>query len=312
MSAEPSTSSALVTVRLAADGRNRKDWTKQLSNYAASEGATAVLQNGTQPEFDFNQAQYRPVALIQVDHDTTWTKTQRDTEALRVLKINKLNRLINEDARALKKEDEKTLAKWVARDARLQNTILSSIDRSLTAQVRACSSVNAMYLVLKELNNSSDFANAQEAWAAFIDLRADQCRSVRNYIGKFREAVTDLVTQGLSFGWKKPSTDGATPEGGVDELMVIHFLYGLSKALPDWVEDRNNDLRQDKTWSIDTLILSVEHHILNVPEEPVKAFACVTKTAEEKRVLSQIQQQNNLSTPTPPALLTNCPKPRRT
>jgi hypothetical protein len=30
----------------------------------------------------------------------------------------------------------------------------------------------------------------------------------------------------------------------LEGLMVIHMLHGLSKVIPQWVEDRNNDLRQ--------------------------------------------------------------------
>jgi hypothetical protein len=54
-----------------------------------------------------------------------------------------------------------------------------------------------MYKVLKELNNSTDYANAAAAWTAFIDLRADSCKSVREYIGKLRENINDLAVQGI-------------------------------------------------------------------------------------------------------------------
>jgi hypothetical protein len=43
-----------------------------------------------------------------------------------------------------------------------------------------------MYRVLKALYNTSDYANAVGAYYAFIDLRADTCKSVRYYICKLR------------------------------------------------------------------------------------------------------------------------------
>jgi hypothetical protein len=61
-----------------------------------------------------------------------------------------------------------------------------------------------MYKVLKELNNSTDYANAAAAWTAFIDLRADNCKSVREYIGKLCENINDLAVQGIHIAWKKP------------------------------------------------------------------------------------------------------------
>ena len=119
--------------------------------------------------------------------------------------------------------------RWVTRDARLQNLIISSIDKSLTPQVRSATVAYDMYITLKELNNSSDHANAQLAWIAFIDLSADSCRSVREYIGKFRETINDLATQGISLQWHKPSqlTDAGAVTNSLEELMVIHMLPWL-------------------------------------------------------------------------------------
>jgi hypothetical protein len=67
--------------------------------------------------------------------------------------------------------------------------------------------------------------------------------------------------------------------------MVIHMLHGLSKVIPQWVEDRNNDLRQGSLWTIDTLISSIEDHIRYGNEELVKTFTTIAKQQEEKRVL---------------------------
>jgi hypothetical protein len=85
--------------------------------------------------------------------------------------------LLNDEARLLKKEAEQAYQNWVARDARLQNTILSSIDNALKPQVRGKTNAHDMYTVLRELNNDTEYANASEAWHNFETLRADQCNS---------------------------------------------------------------------------------------------------------------------------------------
>jgi hypothetical protein len=54
-----------------------------------------------------------------------------------------------------------------------------------------------MYKVLKELNNSTDYANAAAAWTAFVNLCANSCKSVREYIGKLCENINDLAVQGI-------------------------------------------------------------------------------------------------------------------
>jgi hypothetical protein len=43
-------SSAAVTIRLSSDGKNYKDWIKQLTNYAATENAVAVLDGPARPQ----------------------------------------------------------------------------------------------------------------------------------------------------------------------------------------------------------------------------------------------------------------------
>jgi hypothetical protein len=154
-----------------------------------------------------------------------------------------------------------------------------------------------MYVTLKDLNNDGDFASAAVAWKAFIDLRAENCPTIRNYIGKFREALNDLTTQGITIGWAKPSVTGATADGGVAELTIIHFLHGLDRVLPQWVEARNNDLRQNHTWTIDTLIALLEDHIRHTTEDPVKSFITISKQAEETRVLSRRNGRGNNNTP---------------
>ncbi|KAI1519598.1 Retrotran-gag-2 domain containing protein [Pyrenophora tritici-repentis] len=200
----------------------------------------------------------------------------------------------NNEARQLLKEDKLALDLWVARDARLQNTILSSIDKPLVAQVRTCPTAHDMYKALKDLNSNGDYANAALAWTAFIDLRAETQPTVRNYIGKFRETINDITVQGITLGWKKPSAvPGTSADRDVEDLLIIHFLHGLARVLPQWVEARNNDLRQGHTWSVDTLVASLEDHLRHALDEPVKTFLSVSKQAEEKRVLTRLNGRGN-------------------
>ncbi|KAI0580998.1 hypothetical protein Alg215_04934, partial [Pyrenophora tritici-repentis] len=84
-----------------------------------------------------------------------------------------------------------------------------------------------------------------------------------------------------------------------------------------WVEARNNDLRQGHTWSIDTLVASLEDHLRHAPDEPVKTFLPVSKQAEEKRVLTRLNGRgngnNNNQNSTPPSLTTrNSTQQKRT
>ncbi|PZD22513.1 hypothetical protein A1F96_11068 [Pyrenophora tritici-repentis] len=131
-----------------------------------------------------------------------------------------------------------------------------------------------MYKALKDLNSNGDYANAALAWTAFIDLRAETQPTVRNYIGKFRETINDITVQGITLGWKKPS------------------------AVPG------------HTWSVDTLVASLEDHLRHALDEPVKTFLSVSKQAEEKRVLTRLNgrgngnNSNQNSTPTPSSLPT--------
>jgi hypothetical protein len=73
-------------------------------------------------------------------------------------------------------------------------------------------------------------------------------------------------------------------------------------VLLQWVEARNNDLRQGNTWSIDTLIALLEDHLRHQDVEPVKTFISVAKTAEENRVLTRLKGRGNSTDTTPSAL----------
>jgi hypothetical protein len=290
-----------ISIVLRADGKNWKDWDKQLRNCATAIGATAVLTKGTVPHYDETSALYKQLNLVPPNlSDPTMTPAQITIELHRVEEINKYMRPVNKDRKERHDEDYKAREDWLVRDARLQNIILCSVDKALTSQLRLCTSACDMHTVLNELNHSSDHANAGSAWASFVDLRADNCTSIRQYLGKFREAIADVTVAGINISWKKPSQvkDAGTAINSVEELMVIHMLHGLAKVIPQWVEDRSNDLRKGQSWTIDALIASVEDHIRHTNEEPVKTFATVAKQQEETRVLNRLKQQKQQQAPT--------------
>ncbi|KAF1934861.1 hypothetical protein EJ02DRAFT_161516 [Clathrospora elynae] len=147
-----STSSAAVSVTLAADGKNWKDWIKQIINYASADNAFKVLDGKACPSFDATDDKYNVTPLHQPSYLSDALPSEVAAEMTRIHKINKALRDLNEDARRSEREDETAYNMWVARDARLQNTILSSIKKPHVAQIRASQTANAMYRALKELN----------------------------------------------------------------------------------------------------------------------------------------------------------------
>jgi hypothetical protein len=293
MSSTTTLSSTAVSVRLAADGKNWKDWNKQVINYAASDNAFSILDGAACPAYDPLSVRYRIETYDTGSIRDEMSETQKKNEFKRVSALNANYRILNDEARLLKKEAEQAYTNWVARDARLQNTILSSIDNALKPQVRGKATAHDMYTALRELNDNTEYANAAQAWQNFVMLRADQCKTIRAYIGKFREALIDLNTAGISFKWVKPKSTTTIDDNGVNELIVIHFLQGLDAVLPEWVEARNNDLRRDNTWTLDALVASLEDHIRHTNGEPVNTFLTISKQEEEKRVLARIRSRNS-------------------
>ncbi|KAH4914581.1 hypothetical protein HBI57_078750 [Parastagonospora nodorum] len=283
-------SSIGITARLATDGKNWKDWVKQLVNYAAADGAVDVLDGAARPDFDPTLNKYRITALQRTTaHPAGTSETIIQADFDRVGKLKKAIAPFNSEARHLLKEDKLALDQWVARDARLQNTILSSIANTLASQVRTCPTAHDMYKALKKLNSNGDHANAALAWIALIDLCAESQPSVRSYIGKFRETINNITVQGISPRWKKPSavSMATSSERDVEDLLIIHFLHSLDRVLPQW------------------------------EVEPAKTFISVAKSAEEKRVLSRLKSRsNNDATPSAPSLPTrnrnNNNHPKRT
>ncbi|KAF1347421.1 hypothetical protein EJ07DRAFT_142416 [Lizonia empirigonia] len=288
-------SSTAISVKLSVDGKNWKDWNKQLLNYASSDGALLILKGSNCPTFDPLSDAYKVETYKLTDPkvlEDTATETQKKTEYDRVSRVNALLKYHNDEARIRKREDEQAYEHWVSRDARFQNSILS-IHESIKPQVRHKATAAVMYNVLKDLNGNTIHANGAIAWHDFVTLRADNCKTIRAYVGKFREALIDLNSQGISFKWTNPDSQTSTMNA-VDELIVIHFLQGLEAVMPDWVEARNNKLRRDAAtrWTLDALIASLEDHIRHTNGEPVNTFLTLAKKEEEARVLARLKSQN--------------------
>jgi hypothetical protein len=298
MSSTTTLSSTAVSVRLAADGKNWNDWNKQVINYAASDNAFTILDGAACPAYDPLSIRYRIETYDTGTIRDDMSDTQKRNEFQRVSALNANYQLLNDEAHLLKKEAEQAYTNWVARDARLQNTIHSSIDNALKPQVQGKATAHDMYTAFRELNDNTEYANAAQAWQNFVTLRADQCKTIRAYIGKFQEALIDLNTAGISFKWVMPKSTTTTDNNGVGELIVIHFLQGLDAVLPEWVEARNNDLRRDNTWTLDALVASLEDHIRHTNGEPVNTFLTISKQEEEKRVLARIKSRNSGDTKT--------------
>jgi hypothetical protein len=152
--------SSSVSVKLTADGKNWKDWIKQLTNYAAAENAFGVLDGKARPDFDPTHGQYAELPLTIPTPAATLSQAQKEAEYDRAHKTNKGLIIINNDNRRQLERDRAAHDNWVKADARLQNVILSSIDKALLPQVRDRVTAHAMYTALKELNNSGDYYNA--------------------------------------------------------------------------------------------------------------------------------------------------------
>ncbi|KAI1544902.1 rve domain containing protein, partial [Pyrenophora tritici-repentis] len=210
--------------------------------YAATRNAFRILDGLLCPTFEPDDDKYTILELKSPISVAGQTSEEAQKALGNCATVNRNVRDYNAEARTLRAKDESKYNNWITRDAELQNTIMSSIMPTLIPYVRVCDSANAMYTVLKELNTSSDYANASAAWVTFISLRADTCKTVREYISKYREALGELSNNGIKLHWKQPNN--VDKSDAASELMIIHFLNGLSSVLPDWVEARNNDIRK--------------------------------------------------------------------
>ena len=96
---QPYTSSTAVTVRLAADGKNWKDWIKQIVNYASADSAFAILDGSRCPSYDASSPKYNIEPLFKPTYDRNATPDMIEAEVTRIAKLNKALRVLNDDAR---------------------------------------------------------------------------------------------------------------------------------------------------------------------------------------------------------------------
>jgi hypothetical protein len=68
--------SSPVTVQLAPDGKNWKDWIKQISNYAAGDNAFAILDGATCSTYDHLDERYILQTLVNPNIRDTMTPDQ--------------------------------------------------------------------------------------------------------------------------------------------------------------------------------------------------------------------------------------------
>ena len=102
-------SSTAISVKLSADGKNWKDWNKQLLNYALSDRALLILKGLKCPQFDPLSDTYRVKTYKLTDpkvFEEATTKTQKKNEYDRATQVNALLKYHNNKARIRKKEDK--------------------------------------------------------------------------------------------------------------------------------------------------------------------------------------------------------------
>ena len=92
-------SSTGITARLATDGKNWKDWVKQLVNYAAADGAVNVLDSAARPDFNPTLDKYRITALQRTAvHPAGTSETTIQADLNQVSKLNKTIAPFNSEA----------------------------------------------------------------------------------------------------------------------------------------------------------------------------------------------------------------------
>ncbi|KAF2174769.1 hypothetical protein K469DRAFT_463474, partial [Zopfia rhizophila CBS 207.26] len=280
-----------LTTKLAADGKNWKDWSKQVENWAVAHKALPILKGKlARPSYNPGDTSWMLHTEEQPKLTTTMDAAGKLAEFKRCEEYNKNVRPLNESTRKAKERAQKEHDDWAIRDAELQNTIIATVDSALATTIRSCLSAAEMYKTVGELNAVSGHGNLRNVWAAFVDLRADNQKSIRGYMGAFRNALIDVTNQGIILSYKKTMEDGTTKidKDTLEELLVAHFLLGLRRVLPDWVEARENDMRQGKVWTVDLLMASLEDRICNEKDDPIKIFIVKAKKEEEDRVNKRV------------------------
>jgi hypothetical protein len=111
-----------MTVTLKVDGKNWKDWNKQMLNCAAADGASALLQGQDAPLYDETDTRYKTYNLLTPALQVKMTNAEIGAELERVESHNKYLRPLNMDARQLQDVDRTARERWVTRDARLRTS----------------------------------------------------------------------------------------------------------------------------------------------------------------------------------------------
>ena len=166
---------------------------------------------------------------------------------------------------------------------------MQSVDTSLNDIIHAHQPAHTMYKALKDLHNVSGHDTLRKTWGTFVDLRPEDCKSIQDYIGRFKNTLADLSNAGACLRYKRSSVLKYTPDSN-EELMTTAFVQGLHHVVPDWCEARENDLHQGKIWAMDKLVASLNDHIRhsNNSTDLLKSFTAIAKQDEEKRVLTRM------------------------
>lgn len=292
-----SSPSVNVTAKLRSDGKNWKDWKKQVLNAATAMNAAGVLDGTVQrPQFNPSDAAWELHELYHPVITKRMTRDQIMEETKKVYEFNQYIRPLNDDKVKAREAAESEHRLWGIRDAQLQNLLMSSVDTTLSNTIHSHQSAYTMYKALKDLHNTSDHDNLRRSWGVFTDLRAEDCKSIQDYVGRFKDAHTDLSSAGVTFNYRKPGTAAATKESN-EELQSTIFVHGLRRVVPEWCEQRENDLRQGNAWTLDKLVASLSDHLRhsNDSNDPVKSFTTIAKQQEEKRILSRIADRQRTS-----------------
>lgn len=79
--------------------------------------------------------------------------------------------------------------------------------------------------------------------------------------------------------------------------MITQFLYRLKRVLPEWVEARQNNVRQDRGWTLDQLIASLFNHVGGDKKEPAKVYLARGKKDDSQKPQKPPQQPQAPSKP---------------
>ena len=292
-----------LSVKLHADGKNFRQWDLQFRNAAIAYGASALINGSDPPKYNPKHKAYelRPYMEDPVGSDGTSSAD----DIIRTAKLNKAFKFYNDERIAKREADRKAYEQWVKANAALMNLVLASVDNSLIPMLSTFGTLAEMYDHLWKYF-AAHKGNVRSSWIAFVDLRASDCKSVRQYINKFQEVMTEAIDQGLRVRIQKkdPVEEGNTITASkllnrdaaiAPEILLTHFLHRLRDVLPDWVDARYNDIRTGTKWEFDDLIASLEELLTNEKDDPVKVFHARTTAAAAPKPADNKPKNNNNS-----------------